>query len=115
MRFINPALVTPRRSCNDMTNRGPERPTRREAKMHHTRAVPPAFTLVEVLIVVAIIVILLAILVPALDRAMYSSSLAKCGTNLKNIATGSTQYAMNNRQQYPKRQNNYYWDALMMK
>lgn len=76
---------------------------------------PSAFTLLELLVVITVIVILITLLAPALDRALTASEMAKCGANLKTIANASTQYSQNNKQRYPKRQNNYYWDALMMR
>ncbi len=55
-----------------------------------------AFTLVELLVVVAIIVILLALLVVGLDRAMESAARTKCGTQQRTIAQTLGQYALEN-------------------
>ena len=38
-------------------------------------------TLIELLVVITIIVILLALLMPAIDKAIYQSELAVCETN----------------------------------
>ena len=62
-----------------------------------------AFTLVELLVVVAIIVVLLALLAPAMDRAIYQAEMAVCGANLHGIATGVLLYASENRRAYPHR------------
>jgi prepilin-type N-terminal cleavage/methylation domain-containing protein/prepilin-type processing-associated H-X9-DG protein len=56
-----------------------------------------AFTLVELLIVVAIIVLLLAILVPALSAAIASAERAKCAGNLGSIGRGVGSYVLEQR------------------
>jgi prepilin-type N-terminal cleavage/methylation domain-containing protein len=61
------------------------------------------FTLVELLVVITIIVVLLALLVPALDRAIYQAELAVCGAQLKGIAGGATTYALDHKRSYPYR------------
>lgn len=63
----------------------------------------PAFTLIELLVVVTIIVVLLALLVPALDKAIYQADLASCAATLDGVATGAIQYAMSFNRQYPRR------------
>ncbi len=62
-----------------------------------------AFTLIELLVVVAIITILLALLMPALDKAVYQAELTVCGARLKAITTGVTSYATGNKRSYPNR------------
>ncbi len=62
-----------------------------------------AFTLVELLVVVAIIVVLLALLMPALDRAIYQAELAVCGARLNSGALSVLQYALENKRSYPAR------------
>jgi competence protein ComGC len=67
-------------------------------------APPPrmvAFTLVELLVVVAIIVVLIAMLIPALDRAIYQAQLVQCAANQKNIASGANTYALDRKRKYP--------------
>ena len=39
-----------------------------------------AFTLVELMVVITIIVLLLALMMPALDKAVYQAELASCMT-----------------------------------
>jgi prepilin-type N-terminal cleavage/methylation domain-containing protein len=51
-----------------------------------------AFTLIEVLVVVAIIALLLAILVPAVSKARIMCVRIVCGSNLKQIAVGWQMY-----------------------
>src|ERR1041384_4524111 len=55
---------------------------RRAITMHRPR-LTTAFTLVELLVVVAIIVVLLSLLTPALDKAIYQAELAVCGADLR--------------------------------
>ncbi len=62
-----------------------------------------AFTLVELLVVVAIIAVLLALLTPALDQGIYQAELATCGTKLKGISTGVQTYAVDFKRWYPDR------------
>jgi prepilin-type N-terminal cleavage/methylation domain-containing protein len=62
-----------------------------------------AFTLVELLVVITIIVVLLALLVPAMDRAIYQAELAVCAAQQKTFLTGATTYAMDFKRAYPYR------------
>ncbi len=62
-----------------------------------------AFTLVELLVVITIIVILLALLMPAMDRAIYQAELAVCGAKISAIGHGALVYTMSNRRSYPYR------------
>lgn len=50
---------------------------------------PAAFTLVELLVVVAIIAVLVALLTPAVQAARESSRRSQCGNNLKQLATAA--------------------------
>lgn len=60
------------------------RPTRRAA-----------FTLIEILVVIAIIAILIGILLPALGQARKVAHKTKCMVNMRQIATASIVYAQN--------------------
>ncbi|MCP4247755.1 MAG: prepilin-type N-terminal cleavage/methylation domain-containing protein, partial [bacterium] len=53
----------------------------------------PAFTLVELLVVVSIIALLISILLPSLRCAREQTKSAVCISNLKGIATASNVYA----------------------
>lgn len=52
-----------------------------------------AFTLIELLIVVAIIALLISIILPGLQGAREAAKRAKCLAHLKNIATGTAAYS----------------------
>jgi prepilin-type N-terminal cleavage/methylation domain-containing protein len=70
------------------------------------RSIRDGFTLIELLVVITIIVVLLALLVPALDRAIYQAELATCGARQRAIANGSLLYAFDFKRQYPHRPGN---------
>lgn len=61
------------------------------------------FTLVELLVVVSIIVILIAILLPAVEGAVYQAQLASCATRVRAVATNVISYATQNLASYPYR------------
>jgi prepilin-type N-terminal cleavage/methylation domain-containing protein len=52
-----------------------------------------AFTLIEVLVVVAIIALPIAVMVPSLTKARESARLAVCGSSLRQIGTGIAAHA----------------------
>lgn len=60
-----------------------------------------AFTLVELLIVIAIIAVLAAILFPVFARARENARRASCQSNLKQIALGAMQYIQDYDEHYP--------------
>lgn len=74
-----------------------------------------AFTLVELLVVVSIITVLVALIIPSMEEAVYQAKLAACASNMKVVATAATTYAQDNQQFYPKRNEAYDWDALMIR
>ena len=59
---------------------------------HAERAYYVAFTLVELLVVIAIIGILVALLLPAIQAAREAARRAQCQSNLKNIALALQNY-----------------------
>jgi prepilin-type N-terminal cleavage/methylation domain-containing protein len=61
----------------------------------------PAFTLIEVLVVVAIMALLAAILMPALKEARRVSKRTVCLANLDQIAKAMRSYLHNNRDTFP--------------
>ena len=60
-----------------------------------------AFTLIELMIVIAIIAILAAILVPNFVRSRARAQLTACQSNLKTIATSLEMYANDNQSNFP--------------
>jgi len=74
-----------------------------------------AFTLVELLVVVAMIVLLLALLAPALDRAIASAESVVCMTNERLWAQAMHAYAFDNKGQAPDTTTTarWYWWSLL--
>ncbi len=72
-----------------------------------------AFTVPEMLAVVAIIMIIISILLPSLTRARITARRAICGSNLHQIAVAFRQYANENQRYYPmaddKTRGGTYW------
>jgi len=68
-----------------------------------------AFTLVEMLIVVAIIGILLSLSLAGLSAAVAQARVLKCGVNLKNIGLAWTLYLENNRGFFPQYGQHVWW------
>lgn len=60
-----------------------------------------AFTLVELLLVVAIISILIAMLLPSLRYARDNSAEAKCRANIGTVGRGTLAYAASNQGEFP--------------
>lgn len=61
--------------------------------MSHPKKVRAAFTLIELLIVVAIVAILAALIFPVFARARENARRASCQSNLKQIGIGLLQYS----------------------
>lgn len=62
----------------------------------------PAFTLIEILIVVAIMAILAAILFPVFSRARENARRASCQSNLRQIGLGMLQYTQDYDERLPR-------------
>jgi prepilin-type N-terminal cleavage/methylation domain-containing protein len=61
-----------------------------------------AFTLVELLVVLAIIALLVAILIPALNSVKERANRVKCMTHLRGIGQAMYLYGTDNKGQYPR-------------
>jgi len=64
-----------------------------EGEMHRKRALQRAFTLVELMVVIAIIAILIALFLAVLSRARASASSVACCSNLRQIGVAFQVYA----------------------
>ncbi|MEX2215658.1 MAG: hypothetical protein WD768_16215 [Phycisphaeraceae bacterium] len=61
----------------------------------------PAFTLVEMLLVVAIITLLIALLLPALSRARDAARVTVCASNHHQVGLSMTGFAVSNNRRFP--------------
>lgn len=69
----------------------------RPNKWTSSRLSQNAFTLLEMLVVIAIIALLITILIPALEKAQEQSMRLHCAANLKNLTIAWTLYADDNK------------------
>lgn len=61
-----------------------------------TRRTIRAFTVVELLVVVAVIAVLVSLLLPAMNKARRAAETVKCLSNLRQVHLGFTHYSLNN-------------------
>ena len=61
----------------------------------------PAFTLVELLVVIGIIAVVIALLLPALAAARRQGQLVQCQSNLRQLAVGIFAFAADNKGRFP--------------
>jgi prepilin-type N-terminal cleavage/methylation domain-containing protein/prepilin-type processing-associated H-X9-DG protein len=71
-----------------------------------------AFTLVELLVVIAVIAILAAILLPVLPAARERGWTTQCKSNLRQLGLGMNMYATDNNGLYPESGGVILWDEI---
>ncbi len=86
---------------------GTAHPASSQSTSARSRRRPPvklgiAFSLIELLVVVAIIALLAALMLPALARAKQQARQAACRSNLRQIGIGFTLYQNENRERFPE-------------
>lgn len=72
-----------------------------------------AFTLVEVLVVIAVIALLAAMLLPALNKARQSGRRTACVSNLRQLSVALSIYAGENQGDYPSVNQTNHWPAQL--
>jgi prepilin-type N-terminal cleavage/methylation domain-containing protein/prepilin-type processing-associated H-X9-DG protein len=77
---------------------------------HNSRRHPHAFTLVELLVVIAVIAVLTAMLLPSLHRARQQAKNVACANNQRQLVMGVHMYVMNNDGWMPNQVN---WGASL--
>lgn len=75
-------------------------------RKNHGRRAQGAFTLVELLVVVAVTVVLASLLLPALSGAREKSARAVCKSNMRQLLLGISLYADNNSDNLPSSSDN---------
>ncbi|MBP7936653.1 MAG: type II secretion system protein [Phycisphaerae bacterium] len=77
----------------------------------------PAFTLIEILVVVAIIALLIAVLMPSLGRARAAARTTQCLSNEHQFGVAIAAYATSNRDWVPRGSNQFEinWTMLVVK
>lgn len=85
----------------------------------HLPASPRAFTLTELLAVIAVVGLLASLLIPALSTMRNRAAAATCASNLRQCASVLMQYAQDNKQQIPTRWRQsskwYGWNSFLQK
>ena len=66
-----------------------------------SRAVTPAFTLVELLVVIGVIALLMGMLLPTVAGTRRQARNVQCASNMRQICTGLINYATDNKGRFP--------------
>ncbi len=69
--------------------------------MNRTGAVKRAFTLIELMVVIAIIALLIAVLLPSLQAARQHAKAVQCGSNLHHVGLAMANYLYSSKGTYP--------------
>lgn len=80
--------------------------------MRSRAAVKPAFTLIEILVVVAIIALLIAILLPSLSRSRDQARMISCQSNMRQLALAFNTYSVDNKGRLPGARGDMHADWL---
>ena len=80
--------------------------------MKHPETSRRAFTLIELLIVIAVISILLALLLPALSGAKERAKLTRCLSNLHQVGLAFHLYCDDNKERFPAPPNSPTWQSF---
>ncbi len=75
--------------------------------LRHRPSSRKAFTLIEMLVVIAILALLAVMIVPGINRALSGARSTKCMSNLRQINLALTMYSLENRGYWPKPTGNY--------
>jgi prepilin-type N-terminal cleavage/methylation domain-containing protein/prepilin-type processing-associated H-X9-DG protein len=65
------------------------------------RALPRAFTLVELLVVMGLIGVLMSLLLPSIGRARQQATTIACASHIRELCRGLINYAVENRGRFP--------------
>lgn len=74
----------------------------------------PAFTLVELLVVISVVVVLMALLAPMVSNMIKRAELAKCMSNMKQIAFAMQNYAGDNNLRLPSAVTDNRYDSWLL-
>src|SRR4051794_15893209 len=79
----------------------PAPPAPMQRHVARIRALAPAFTLVELLVVIGIIALLMGMLVPTVAGTRRQSRNLQCASNIRQICIGIISYSADNKGRFP--------------